>query len=415
VSNVFVRVILISQSDRDLPFRFRWVALQIDELSDCTTMNSLCHTLDSLPTTLDETYNRILNKVNKRNRPLVQNILQCVCFFERPISVEEVRHIYRIGNHRKPPFDSEDALFNQKDVIDLCSGLLCLVFVHNWYADRNSWSPYTCDMETVQLAHFSVKEYLLSTRAMSWRLDEELSHLYIVKAGIAYYLELMASGDITSPGASEEGFHRNHSLAVYCAWFTKDHLSHLKPRDHPNLTESFQYLLDPTLQPNLDRKIGLFYFSHNFFEPSVSSPDEAEPLEVSTLRIAARLGLPMICQWLLSINTLAQISSTVTEPGVGSSFLANAAGCGHTDVLNVLLKAGADINKAWCDYLAPLHAAALNGHRECVEILLNSGADVNMKDEETAVDLAAGYEHEDVVKILRDAGGRSSEELEACT
>jgi hypothetical protein len=379
-------------------------------------MNSLRHTLESLPATLDETYNRILNKVNKHSRPLVQNILQCVCFFERPISVEETRHIYCIGNRRKPPFDSEDALFDQKDVIDLCSGLLCIVFVHDWQAG-STYYRYVYDQETVQLAHFSVKEYLLSTRAMSWRLDEELSHLYIVKAGIAYYLEFMASGDITSPGASEEGFHRNHSLAVYCARFLTDHLSHLCPRDHPDLTESFQYLLDPMLQPNTDRKTGLLYFlniSSNAW--ALSDPDKAEPLEVSTLRIAARLGLPMICQWLLSINTLSQISSTVTEPGVGSSFLTDAAWDGHADVLNVLLKAGADINKAWSDYWAPLHSAAKSGQRECVEILINSGADVNMKDAaQTALDLAVERGHQDIVKILRDAGGRSSEELEACT
>jgi hypothetical protein len=385
------------------------VALQIDELSNCTTMNSLRHTLESLPATLDETYDRILNKVNKRNRPLVQRILQCVCFFVRPISVEEVKHICRIGSHRKPPFDSEDALFDQKDVIDLCSGLLCLVFMHNWKAGVGfPW--YSYDQETVQFAHFSVKEYLLSTRAMSWRLDEELSHLYIVKAGIAYYLEFMASGDrVTSPGASLWVFRRNHSLALYCAGFMTDHLSHLNPRDHPDLTESFQYLLDPKLQPNMDHKIGLLYFLDILDEAySLSDPEEAEPPEVSTLRIAARLGLPMICQWLLSINTLAQISSTGTEPGIDSLFLGDAAWYGHADVLNVLLKAGANINKTWGKYWAPLHAAALNGHRECVEILINSGADVNMKDdEETAVDLAVVYGYEDmIVKILRDAGGQ---------
>jgi ankyrin repeat domain-containing protein 50 len=395
--------------------RFRWVALQIDELSDCTTMKSLHHTLHSLPKTLDETYNRILDKVKEHNRPLVQHILECVCFFVRPISVEEVRHIWRIGNHRKPPFDSEDALFDQKDVIDLCSGLLSLVLVHPWEADVED-SPYFYDQarETVQFAHFSVKEYLLSTRAMSWRLDEELSHLYIVKAGVAYYLELMASGGIISPGASEEGFHRNHSLAVYCVWFTKDHLSHLKPRDHPDLTESFQYLLDPMLQPNLDRKIGLCHFLDILDEDKFSSPDKAEPLEVSTLRIAACLGLPMICQWLLSINTLAQISSTVTESGVGSSFLTNAAVYGHAEVLNVLLKAGADMNKKFRVYVPALHVVAQDGHRECVEILINSGADVNMEyDAKTAVDLGMQGEHEDIVKILRDAGGRSSLELKA--
>jgi hypothetical protein len=387
-------------------------------VSDCTTMSSLRHTLDSLPKTLDETYDRILNKVNERNRSLVQHILQFICFFARTISVEEVRHICRIGNHRKPPFDSEDALFDQKDVIDLCSGLLCLVYVHRWRTSRDFWSSsYSYNQETVQFAHFSVKEYLLSTRAMSWRLDEELSHLYIVKAGIAYYLEFMASREITSPDASVEVFHRNHSLAVYCAVFVADHLSHLNPRDHPDLTESFQYLLDPNLQPHFDRKIGLLYFLDiSYRGVYVSDPDKAEPLEVSTLRIAARFGLPMICQWLLSINTLAQISSTVTESGVGSSFLTDAAWDGHADVLNVLLKAGADINKAWGVYVAPLHAAAMKGHRECVEILINSGADVNMKERGyTAVDLAMREGHEDIVKILRDAGGRSSEELEACT
>jgi hypothetical protein len=174
-------------------------------------MNSLRHTLD-------ETCDRILNKLNKRNRHLVQNILQCVCFFMRLISVEEVRHIYRIGNHRKPPFDSEDALFDQKDVIDLCSGLLCLVHVRGWRADSSYESLYSYNpKEAVQFAHFSVKEYLLSTRAMSWRLDEELSHLYIVKAGIAYYLEFMASGDIPSPGASKEVFHRNHCIIIVLA------------------------------------------------------------------------------------------------------------------------------------------------------------------------------------------------------
>jgi hypothetical protein len=87
-----------------------------------------------------------------------------------------------------------------------------------------------------------------------------------------------------------------------------DHLSHLNPRDHPDLAESFQYLLDPTLQPKLDRKIGLYYFDEQF---SYIRSTEAEPTEVLTLRIAASLGLPVICQWLLSINTLAQISSTM--------------------------------------------------------------------------------------------------------
>jgi hypothetical protein len=90
-------------------------------------MNALRGTLNSLPETLDETYRRILDKVNKHDQPLVQHILQCVCFFVRPISASELGHIYRIGDRRKPPFDSEDGLFHPEDLMYLCGGLLCLV------------------------------------------------------------------------------------------------------------------------------------------------------------------------------------------------------------------------------------------------------------------------------------------------
>jgi hypothetical protein len=375
----------------------------MDELCNCTTMNSLRHTLDSLPKTLDETYHRILVKVKKHNPMLIQYILQCVCFFFRPPSVEEMGHIYRIGDRRTPPFDPGDALFHPRDAIDLCGGLLCLVSVDAWRAsDTSIWLQ---DMEIVQLAHFSVKEYLLSSRAMFWKLDEELSHSYIVQAGIAYYLEFMASGDITATPTSVQQFYRKHSLATYCASFTSDHLSHLNPRDHPDLKESFVYLLDPTAQPTLDRKIGLWYFSRAFCQAFVFGIVEVDPLEVTTLRIATRLGLPMVCQWLLSINTFGQIGSTLTEPDIGSSFLNEAVVYCHKDVLEVFLAAGVDVNKKWRSSSPALHTAVWLGHREIVEVLINSGADINMPDDgETPVDLANARRDDDIMRILRDAG-----------
>jgi ankyrin repeat domain-containing protein 50 len=373
-------------------------------------MKSLRCTLDSLPETLDETYCRILDKVNKYDQPLVQHILQCVCFFFRPISAEELGHIYRIGDRRKPPFDSEEALFYPEDVTYLCGGLLCLAFVDDWDGGWDSSIQFQ-DIKTVQLAHFSVKEYLISARAMFWRLDEELSHLYIVKAGIAYYLEFMASEDVTIFGASLEEFHRSHSLAVYCASQISHHLFRINPRDHPDLTTSFQYLLTPT-QSTLGHKIGLWCFydwlgAHHRIT-------KAEPLEVSTLRIAAHLGLPVICQWLLSINTLPQISSTLTEPGFGSLLLAEAVAHRSVDMLRVLVNAGADMNGTWSYQLPPLHTAVLLRSREIVEVLLKFGADVNVQDQlgGTPTDLAIWHGCEDIVKILRDAGGRPSEQSE---
>jgi ankyrin repeat domain-containing protein 50 len=383
------------------------VTLQMDDLCHYRTIKTLRRTLDSLPKTLDETYRRILDKISEYNLPLIQHILECICFSSRLLSVEELGHICRIGDQRKPPFDSEDALFHPEDVVDLCGGLLCLVVTDNWMAGW-AYLVQSQGVKTVQLAHFSVKEYLLSSRAMFWRLDKEMAHLYVVKASIAYFLEFMASEDATALCTSESmhKFCRDHSLAVYCSNYTSEHLSELTPRDHPDLTESFRYLLDPTAQPTLRRKIGL---SQWFFTRTTHKLPEPEPLEVSSLRIAVCIGLPMTCQWLLSINTLAQISSTMRACGIDSSFLNEAIMHHHGDVVKVLVAAGVDINQKWRFNPPALHTAAFDGSREMVEILINSGADINIEDNGiTALDMAINRKHEAIVNILRDAGGRST-------
>jgi hypothetical protein len=136
---------------------------------------------------------------------------------------------------------------------------------------------------------------------------------------------------------------------------------------------------------------------------------EAEALEVSTLRIAAYLGLPAICQWLLSINTLTKISSTLPEPGFGSLLLAEAVAHRRVDMLRVLVDGGAAINQIWSYELPPLHTAVLLRSREIVEVLINLGADVNMQDQlgGTPTDLAIWHGCEDIMKVLRGAGGRT--------
>jgi hypothetical protein len=53
-------------------------------------MHSLRTTLSSLPSTLDETYTLILDKIDAADRSQVYHILQCVCFSERPLRVEDL-------------------------------------------------------------------------------------------------------------------------------------------------------------------------------------------------------------------------------------------------------------------------------------------------------------------------------------
>jgi hypothetical protein len=65
------------------------------------------------------------------------------------------------------------------DIVDICQGLLTLTAVKG---DKFSYLyPYILRKDKsimiIQLAHFSVKEYLLSSRSASWMLTEEASHI----------------------------------------------------------------------------------------------------------------------------------------------------------------------------------------------------------------------------------------------
>jgi ankyrin repeat protein len=57
-----------------------------------------------------------------------------------------------------------------------------------------------------------------------------------------------------------------------------------------------------------------------------------------------------------------------------------AAGRGHREVVELLLKNGANVNAKAADGWTALVRAADRGHRKVVEVLLKNGADVNAKD-----------------------------------
>ena len=79
---------------------------------------------------------------------------------------------------------------------------------------------------------------------------------------------------------------------------------------------------------------------------------------------------------------------------------------GHTTCVNLLLKAGADVNLKDRDDMTALMYGATNGYDDCVELLLKAGADVNTKDRNdmTALALATSNGHAECAKLLQEAG-----------
>jgi ankyrin repeat protein len=76
-----------------------------------------------------------------------------------------------------------------------------------------------------------------------------------------------------------------------------------------------------------------------------------------------------------------------------------------TELVRMLLAAGADPNGRQQGGFVPLHAAALNGNGPLVDLLLAHGADPELRNDEgaTALELARSAKHADVVSRLETA------------
>ena len=67
------------------------------------------------------------------------------------------------------------------------------------------------------------------------------------------------------------------------------------------------------------------------------------------------------------------------DPQSGNTLLATAALMGHTEIVTLLLKHGADVNARSRDDGTALHAAAFLGRAETVKLLLQKGADTTLR------------------------------------
>jgi len=158
-----------------LPHRFRWVYCQLDVLRQCFP-SSVRSVLAELPESLDETYERILQQIPKRNRVHAHRLLQCLVVAARPLKVEELAEVLAFGFSGKEmtPMVDENLRAEQKEraVLSACSSLITIV------QDGTS--------RLVHFSHFSVKEFLTSDRLAASTVDT--LHYYHIRLDAAHVM-----------------------------------------------------------------------------------------------------------------------------------------------------------------------------------------------------------------------------------
>ena len=119
----------------------------------------------------------------------------------------------------------------------------------------------------------------------------------------------------------------------------------------------------------------------------------------------------------LLLTTIAAVMVVgCSKPPPPDISIYDAVYLGNIEAVKQHLAAGTDVNvKGGFADGTPLHYEAANGHTEIAELLLANGADVNAKDiwDKTPLDVAIGRKHPETIDHLRKHGGKTAEELKA--
>jgi ankyrin repeat protein len=348
--NCFTLVILVEVSNR-----FRWVFCQLEALRHCLPP-SVRRTLDELPESLDETYERVLKEIKKPNRNHARRLLQCLVVAIRPLDVKELAEVLAVDfddaegiPKLKPNWRWED---EEQALLTSCSSLITIVG--------------TDFSRVVQFSHFSVKEFLTSERLATSNGDVSRYHIVLEPAHTILAQTCMSVLLQPDDRVEENGIGKRSPLAVYAArhWVTHAQFE----RVTLFLRKAMEYLFD------LDKP---------YFTAWLEIHDiDTRPNELSS-----------------SLYWFKISKKSSTTP------LYCAALCGFEDLVeHLVVKYPQDVNTRGGHYVTPLFAALAGRHFQTAKLLHHNGAHVNVRgrDEETPLHSAAWYGDLEMVQVLLD-------------
>jgi hypothetical protein len=356
------------RTDKLIWYRFRWAVCQLDTLRKCVKPSAIKQALRELPKTLDETYDRILNGIPDEFRQDAQGVMRLLAFSARPLSLQEVAEAVAVDVDNEC-FDPENRLPDPFVVLEICSSLVV----------PTVWETWEGQLTILQFAHYSVKEYLVSTRilkspAADFRISERLAHKFIAEVCLSYILSLDKPDVFTLftfesyDGPQLNDGYKKMSFLSYAAKYWPHH------------SQALSTDVNSTTLPTLVWRLFDSTHSSSFFNWIAIYRDElveesGPPRDISQanrLYYSSLLGLYDITKWLLEHG--ADVDGTLVSM---CTPLQAAAGGGHEAIARLLIEKGANVNATGGFHGSALQAAAYRRHEAIVQLLLEKGANVN--------------------------------------
>lgn len=164
----------------NLVSRFRWVDCQLRQLVHCPPSDDLLdRLLDSLPSTLDETYARMLGSISPMCRDYARQALILLCYVKNPLRVSQLLDYIAVEVGEKSFYNPKRRLQDAEAIMQICPGLIELGEI------------------TGSLAHFSVREFLVSPRIRHYEEAAYFSINEVEANGIIASIFLTIAQDIS--------------------------------------------------------------------------------------------------------------------------------------------------------------------------------------------------------------------------
>ena len=352
-------------------FRFRWAECQLNSLPSCPCSPAhLDRLLNSLPQSLDETYERMLCNIRYDLRDDARRILTLLGLSSRPLSLRELIDGIAVQIDEPHGLNKERRLENGSDIHDICPG-----FIDISHDDQ--------DQYMIQIVHFSIQEYLESSRirqqkAVFYSLVSQTAHTEIAQICLVYLLE----HDLAISELNENVLEK-YPLAHFAATYWFDHYRNMRksaPEVEHLVLRLFQRKISFTNWVKL-YDVDKSWKKDKDFHRSLN--DIADPIYYASLLGLDQVLQSLISAWQFKSNNISTKLSTLNlevskiinaQGGEYGNALQAASVNGHEAIVQLLLNHGADINAQGGEYGNALQAARSEGHEKIVQLLLENGA-----------------------------------------